>query len=224
MQRSINLLINGLKWPVAVLTLFMLPGATSALGPVFAVLLDFPERTAPFVSGFIMYTLGWWFIFRKRSAGAYLSTLEHELTHALFALLTFHKVTGIKTSWSGKGSMHFQGGGNWLIMVAPYFVPTVSLAVMALMYFMEGGNSHALQVLLGATVCYHATSTWNETHRHQTDLQGVGFLFALLFLPAANVLSYGLILSVVVGGWPEGGAYLMAVLSSTWDLAANLIR
>ena len=181
-----------------------------------------PEHVLPFILGFVGYVVGWWLLFRKRSWGSAFSTLEHELTHALFAVLTFHRVKSIKTTWDQGGVMHFEGGGNWLIMIAPYFVPTLSLVVLAVMFFMDGGGPHWLHIGLGATVSYHATSTWRETNREQTDLQEVGFLFAFLFLPAANVLSYGLIFAVVVGGWHTGSGYLSAAYSSALALASRL--
>ena len=118
--------------------------------------------------------------------------------------------------------MHFEGGGNWLITIAPYFVPTLSLVVLAVMFFLDGGGPRWLHIGLGASVSYHATSTWRETHREQTDLKEVGFLFAFLFLPAANILGYGLILAVVVGGWPEGGEYLREACNSALVLTSTL--
>jgi len=222
MQRWINGLINGLKWPVAVAALLFLPGALTSMRPTLDTFLGVPERVLPFIFGFGVYLLAWRLWFKKHIWGSAFSTLEHELTHALFAVLTFHRVTSIKTTWRQGGAMHYEGGGNWLITIAPYFVPTLSLVVMAVMFFLDGGGPRWLHIGLGATVSYHATSTWIETHREQTDLQEVGFLFAFLFLPAANVLSYGLIFAVVVGGWPAGSGYLSAAYSSALALASSL--
>ena len=118
--------------------------------------------------------------------------------------------------------MHYEGGGNWLITIAPYFVPTLSLVVMAVMFFLDDGGPLWLHVGLGATVSYHATSTWQETHREQTDLQKVGFLFAFLFLPTANAISYGLIFAIVFGGWAAGIEYLSAACSSALALTGAL--
>ncbi|MDE0896383.1 MAG: M50 family metallopeptidase, partial [Planctomycetota bacterium] len=190
--------------------------------PALTILTEAPEHALPFILGFAGYVLGWWLLFRRRGWGSALSTLEHELTHALFALLTFHRVKSIKTTWRQGGAMQFEGGGNWLILIAPYFVPTLSLAVLAVMFILDDGGARWLHIGLGATVSYHATSTWRETHREQTDLQEVGFLFAFLFLPAANVLCYGLILAIVAEGWAAGNAYLSATSSSALALAGRL--
>ncbi len=114
--------------------------------------------------------------------------------------------------------MHFRGSGNWLITIAPYFFPTLSCLILGALFFLGDEAGRWLHIVLGATVSYHATSTWRETHREQTDLKEVGFTFAFLFLPAANVLSYGLILAVVLGGWSKGIAYM----GSAWQQAVGL--
>lgn len=48
--------------------------------------------------------------------------IAHELTHSFFAVLTFHKVKHIRIEEDNSGgSMGFEGEGNWLIIIAPYF-------------------------------------------------------------------------------------------------------
>ena len=49
-------------------------------------------------------------------------------------------------------------------------------------------------------VSWTTTSTYRETHREQVDLKRVGWVFAFAFLPAANVLSYGILLAFAAGG------------------------
>ena len=53
--------------------------------------------------------------------------------------------------------------------------------------------------ILGVTVAYHALSTWSETHRHQTDLREVGWVFCVPFLIAANAFVFGLLISYACG-------------------------
>jgi hypothetical protein len=53
--------------------------------------------------------------------------------------------------------------------------------------------------VLGVTVAYHALSTWTETHRHQSDLREVGWLFCVPFLLTANAFVFGLLLSYACG-------------------------
>jgi len=223
MQKVLDGVVNAVKWPAALAAVLFLPGSVTTMGPLLDRLTEMPGRAVPFVMGFLGYAAGWWLAFRKRAWGSAFSTLEHELTHALFAVLTFHRVTSIKTTWQQGGAVRIEGGGNWLIAVAPYFFQTLTFVVLVFMFFMEGGGPGWLNIALGATVCYHATSTWRETHREQTDLKEVGFLFAFFFLPAVNVLSYGFILAFVLGGWPEGQGYLGETWRSTLELSTQLL-
>jgi len=223
MQKLLNRVINTLKWPVAIAFLLMLPGSVVAVFDLLGRFLSFPSGTTPFILGLFAYGFGWWLFFRRRIWGSSLSTLEHELTHALFALLTFHRVKSIKTTWRSGGAMQFEGGGNWLITIAPYFVPTLSLFVLIVQCLVDPGGSELASIGLGATVSYHVTSTWRETHREQTDLKETGFLFAWLFLPTANLLGHGFILSFVLGGWSGGCDFLWSAWADGMSLGGALL-
>jgi hypothetical protein len=69
-----------------------------------------------------------------------MEVLAHELTHAFFALITFHKVKGIKINQDDTGgTMSFEGEGNWLIIIGPYFFPLYCLFSMffIVLYYSE---------------------------------------------------------------------------------------
>jgi len=126
--------------------------------------------------------------------------LEHELTHALFAIVTFHKVTGLRATWRSGGHMTYQGAGNWLITVAPYFFPTICLFILAASVLLPDSFHTPVGGLMGVAIGYHVTSTYRETHAGQSDLKKAGWPFCLLFLPTANIISYGILLSFCHGG------------------------
>ncbi len=180
--------------------LLVLPGAAWALFDTATGLLADPTPVWPLMSGLVGYTIAWHFLFRRRWVGSAFSTLEHEITHSVFALLTFHPVTGMKTTWNQGGHMTFRGDGNWLIFIAPYFFPTLSVLVCLVRVFLAEDQMMWTNTILGATIAYHALSTWKETHLGQSDIQRVGVGFSFLFLPGANVLSYGLLLGAAVDG------------------------
>jgi hypothetical protein len=156
--------------------------------------------------------------------GSLLSTLEHELTHALFALATFRTVTGLTTSWKSGGHVTFEGRANWLILTAPYFFPTVSVAVMALAMVTASQFHDTMGAVLGATVAYHVTSTWRETHPGQSDLQRVSLPFACLFLPGANLLGYASVIHFTWGGWIECRGFWTDSLERTLHMTSGLVQ
>lgn len=195
--------LQWLKWPVACAALFVLPGTLIASVALVGTIYDaVAERSAPFwffLIGFVGYTLLWLRVLR-RSRNSYLATLEHELTHALFAWATLHPVTSIRATARKGGSMSYRGKGNWLITISPYFFPTASLVLAVVFLFLPDTARTWFHPLLGIAMAYHLWSTLRETHSGQTDIQRVGFPFAVIFLPTANLLTHGIVLLAAFAG------------------------
>ena len=195
---TIDRLINALKWPAAILSLLMIP----AMGKVFLqqvmVLADMDY--ALFWGGVLLYVLCHHFLFSKRIWGSFLPTLEHELTHTIFAWITLHRVRGFHASWSKGGHVSYVGGvGNWLITIAPYFFPTFPLLCLLVGEFWPQFFVGRFDLVMGIFIGFQISSTLRETHAKQTDLQKVGFPFAVAILPALNFLSIGWLLAAVAG-------------------------
>lgn len=123
-------------------------------------------------------------------------TFEHELTHILFALLTFHPVSGMSINDYGGGNMTFRGKGNWLIALAPYFFPLASAAMMFLTVAygrVTGLLPDWLLIGLGLAFGYDVCAFAEQIHPRQTDFKVAGYWFSLCFLPSAILLSFGTI-------------------------------
>ncbi len=209
-------LLTLLKWPSALFSLFLLPGSLMALFPLARTIWGDLNLITPFLWGFAAYTLAWYLLLRRPIMGSAFSTLEHELTHALFALLSGHRVRGIRITWNSGGEMTSVGGYNWLIYIAPYFFPTFSVLFMLLLALLSLGTT--TRFLFGATTAYHLLSTIKETHLGQTDLKRAGYLFSLLFLPTANLLAYTTLFAFAYGGWSQAVHYLNNALHSSMGL------
>lgn len=211
-----------IKWPVAAASIIILPFSLVELRDSQIIDEVFSYNLAILV-GFAIYFVLWLVYFSKPSAGSFFSTFEHELTHAVFAWITFKRVTGLIATWNEGGSCRVEGGQNWLIFIAPYFFPTLMLVPIALSFVVKREYFESVEILLGAVMAYHMTSTYVETHRGQTDLQETSFLFAFLFLPAANVMIYGAALIYFVRGANDASDYVFDCWFSAWDWFARLI-
>ena len=129
------------------------------------------------------------------------------MTHALFAWISFVPVydlwtsdgSGVTGGRTSVGSVRL-GGDNWLIGVSPYFFPTASAFLLAATWLLAETPSKTASVLLGASAAWCVVSTWHETHGGQSDLKTAGKFFSTVFLPGANILSYGLLIASEVGG------------------------
>ena len=191
-------LINIFKWPIAVLTLLTLPAAILGFGN--CVVGAFDESMTFFWVGFGCYVALWYSIFCKRIWGSWLSTLEHEFTHAIFAWLTFHRVTDFHTSWSKGGHIKYVGGeGNWLITISPYFFPLASLLFLTTYLVYPHLFQGYFHLVMGVVIGFQACSSWREVHRNQPDLKTVGWPFVFCFLPTSNLLVYSWFLGVLQG-------------------------
>jgi hypothetical protein len=221
--QAIDRLLAWLKWPVAVASLVFLPGLIYSLFFVLRAIYRAPDRCAAFLIGAVTYAVFWLLFIRARRSLGFIATLEHELTHALFAWATFHRVVAFRASLRGGGHIRYLGRGNWLIAVAPYFFPTLSLLVIAVLSWLPGRHLVGGGFVLGVTVAYHALSTWSETHRHQSDLREAGMLFCALFLTAANTLVLGLLLSYACGFRSLTG-HLDHVGGPTWAFFRWLVK
>ena len=197
LARLLDRLLAVLKWPIAIVALILAPGLVYALSFVVRDIASRPGTCVPFLAGAGAYSLAWFALGNRRTG--FWATLEHELTHALFAWATFHRVVGFRATMRGGGHIRYLGRGNWLIAIAPYFFPTLSLLAIAVLTWAPGHHLVLGGAVLGVTIAYHALSTWSETHRHQTDLREVGWLFCLPFLVAANAFVFGLLLSYACG-------------------------
>jgi len=194
----LNRTIDILKYPVALVAVLLTFELFHVLYEVLEYVYVHLEFYKDFFMGMLAYMVSWVLIFRKIS-GKWFFVIEHEFTHTLFALLTFHRINAFVATSKGGGFINFSGvaNGNWLILIAPYFFPTFSMIIILLIYFSEVQHYPILMILLGYTFLYHIHSTIEETSHKQSDLQRVGLWFSWSFLPAANLLAIIGILSAI---------------------------
>jgi len=197
MHQFLNNLINLLKWPVAILSVLLFIPVSYRLWKVLDYIYHHIDAYSLLFYGIVAYFVLWNLWFKHSVMMQWFSTLEHELTHATFAILSLNRVTGLNATGREGGVTHYQGYGNWIITLAPYFVPTVSLVVLLFLSLAKPTYYSVLFFIMGLSIAYHLQSTWQETHRAQTDLQKSGWLFVWLFLPTANLLMMLIILTAL---------------------------
>jgi hypothetical protein len=206
------------------LTLFILPflaiGFSISLWQVLTQTAWQIEKLGIFAAGFAAFTL-FWLIFRKQLQ--FFFTLEHELTHLLMGLLFFKKPRSLTVSEHAGGAVELYGS-NFLISLAPYFLPTVSLFLIPLGFVVTPTAEKVLLGVLGASVAFHVFSTFAELHWGQTDLQKTGWIFSFLFLPVAILIFYGSILAFVGGGLGKFGMFWLNGFYESWHSTETIFK
>ena len=220
----INWFLMLIKWPLAVLMIAMILPAIQTIEQVISQGVDshvFLWFALPFIVTSVL------FFMLPFLGGSFLAIMEHELTHMLFAILTGHKPVDLEVNQNKGGYLSFQGEGNWLIALAPYFFPTFAFVVMlaSLVYMGMDKPLPDLYWAVFGTMCgYHLASTILEIHPAQTDFKMAGYVFTIAFLPGINLIVYGLLLAYACAGWSGIPSFLSLLMHYTVEFINKLIQ
>jgi hypothetical protein len=221
-HRGYAAILGLLKWPIALTSLIYLPAIVDAfLSTVVSSLASENRALDAFFFGVLSYLLLWILLIR-RSRLTFLSTLEHEITHCLFAWLTLNKVTGLRVTLKDGGHMTYEGTPNWLIQTSPYFFPTISFLLLIPVFWFGSPLRESLLFLLGVSTGYHIVSTYQETHSQQGDFRDAGFIFVLCFLPGANIFLYLVLLNSMMEFRFSVGPTIASVYHSKWAPSVSI--
>lgn len=194
-----------LKFVVAILCLAGIAGYGRAFLNAAHTNLNDPPTLAAFAAGGIIYFLLWAMFLSKR--GSFWSVIEHEMTHALFALLFFKKVHSFSAKRRRGGNVVIEGD-NFIIALAPYFFPLLSIAIVVIKPSILNQYQWILQGLIGFTLMFHLVHLATEFHPSQPDLQRSGMVFSFIVVLFFNLLFVGLCITALRGGWADMGNYL----------------
>lgn len=200
-KNPIDTFLLWIKWPVAImLCLFLIPAFRTFLGFCSQYLDSY------YIFHFIIPMAAFCILFFAAAnlQNSFLAIAEHELTHALFALLTLHKVVGMEVEQDRGGHVQLSGKGNWLIVLAPYFFPTFAVMILLVGVVYSSFGQPWPSFLLpsfGLMVGYHICTVITQIHPKQTDFKEAGHLFSLMFLPGANVVLIGLLFAIAFKQW-----------------------
>lgn len=215
LHNSIDMVLSFIKWPLALaLCIFFVPAFNT-----------FVKFSSEYLNNYYIFhfliPMGAFCIFFFIAANlqnSMLAIAEHELTHALFALLTFHKITGMEIEQDKGGHVQLIGRGNWLIVLAPYFFPTFAVIMLLIgaVYSAFGEPWPAfLLPSYGAMIGYHICAIITQIHPKQTDFNEAGYLFTFLFLPGANLIFFGLLFAIAFKQWEGIPLYFKYLWYST---------
>lgn len=151
------------------------------------------------------------------SGDSYISIFKHELTHNLFAILTFNKPTGFTVKRDEGGFFEYTGKGNFLITLSPYFFPTVS-SFFILIYLLNPSTERMYFALLGFVAGFDLSSIIRDFHPSQTDLKENGYIFSLIFSMLGLAFFWGILISFVIGGWELTWLFIQSGLTFLFEL------
>lgn len=181
-----------------------------------------PNLFLAFGIGGLLYALLWMFVFSKR--GKFWSVVEHEMTHALFALMFFKKVHSFTANRGTGGSVEIEGD-NFMIALAPYFFPLLTIVIMIIKPSVPNTYQWIFNLMMGFTLMFHLLHLMMEFNPSQPDVRKSGMLFSMVVVAFFNLFFVGLsIASLGSGGWTDIVTYLefgfresTGVVLAFWD-------
>ena len=212
MKDAVNTALGLVKWPLALCSAAALPWLLLASWRALVPAMVW-EAWPVWAAGAAGAAAGGFF-WTRTSVGRFLSTMEHELVHVLFAWLTFHRVQGLRAGADGNGVATFEGPGNWLIFLTPYFTPLLWLAC-CVGVAAAGLSPTTAQLVLAALLGGEMASSAREIHPAQTDFKAAHRLFSALFLPTALLCVFGACWAYVAHGSPSAASHHLIYLAST---------
>ena len=193
-----------LKLFISIISIILTYGYSITLYQYASIDFSVP-RVQYFYMGMLAF-IPFWFFWLKHNT--FYSTFEHEWTHLIVGLLFLKKpayfnVTGDKGGETGLYGM------NFVILLAPYFLPTFTIFLIPLYIIISEKYLLYYFALLGFVTSYHILSTVDEFGYYQPDIYTSGKIFSTIFLIFSNLLVYGFILMFVNGGFSLGGDFLI---------------
>ena len=178
------------------LALALSVGYGVALVEVAAPLAHTP--THPLLLGMGVYAI--LFLVWIRKLRGFWQTFVHELTHTLFALLFFQRIEGFKATAGGGGEVQHsrRWGGNFVISLAPYFFPTLTVVPLILLFLVTPPVRPYVVGAVGFTLAYHLIATVRDAHPRQSDLTRHGLLFSYAMIVLLNLICLGLVLTLTL--------------------------
>lgn len=176
----------------------------AALGFAYHHLVNTRLLTA-FIVGCVFYTILWIFVFSKREK--FWSVVEHEMTHALFALIFFKKVHSFSASRIEGGKVEIEGE-NFMIALSPYFFPLLTVIIIVIKPSIISQYQWILNGLMGFTLTFHLVHLTREFHPYQPDLRKSGMIFSVAVVLFFNIFFIGLAISSLAGNWLDMKNYM----------------
>ena len=222
MQDAINWFLKIVKYPLALACAFF-------CFPLLQALIHFISATfssylaiyflAPIIGIVVLWSL------IPGLAGSALTIFGHEATHMLAAIITFHTPKGISIEQDKGGSFTYEGKGNSLITIAPYFIPTFPLLWMLMDLFLgQKGNFEPWYIIgFGVVVGFHIAANFTQIHAEQTDFKKAGYIFTMFFSPGANLLVIGYLWGFALKGWSGLGLWHKYITPSCQAFIQNIV-
>ena len=204
-SKRIDRLVEWTKWPAACAAVLSWPLTLYAWGMLLYRSPAYPGYSLMFLVGVIGFALLARTSIARTSFASKFVDLERDLTQSALALAMLHPVVGYGKNQNKGSRVRWLGRGNWLMLAAPYFIPTATILLwlVSLILFQS-----LRSLILGFGISYHLTSVLLQCVEGTSELRRLGRRFCWLFLPPTNLFVAGCVASFAMNGFTQIGDFM----------------
>jgi hypothetical protein len=230
-----------MRFFLGLIALFIIPGSALAFWDALLVIARDKDLWIPLICGLGAGVPLYFIVIKKIPA---ISTFEHELTHALVALLFFRRIHKFIVTSRRGGQVQYSGNfggefGTLLIGLAPYYLPTFTLIAVLVRPLLPAEWFPWFDGFIGATLAFHICSTPEETkqawtkrsfagagdnQKTKSDIGKVGYVLAFLVIAGFGIFLVGLSLQLIGSGYAGTWLFLKQVVLTSCESYAALFR
>jgi hypothetical protein len=223
-----------MKFLIGLVLLLLLPGVTAAFALNVVLLTHVPAITVPLCVGALLGIVVDHFVLRRVPVA---QTFEHELTHAVAALMFFRRITGFVVKKKGGTVSYHEGfGGQFgtdFIGLAPYVFPLFAALSVAGRFFVPDTWFPWYDGWIGFTLGYHIWSSIEEigeawTKKRfvsagtgevtQTDIARRGYIYSAVFIATFTLAIHGIMIALIV----KGTAGVLPWAKEVWSVTSMI--
>jgi hypothetical protein len=229
-----------MKIVLSVLSLILLKGIFIGFFNGAVSLLGNSEIFTPFLIGLAISGVAHYLLIKKLPI---ISTFEHELTHAIVALLFFRKVSNFIVTNGQGGSVSHSGKfggkfGSLNITLAPYFLPTFTFIIVLFRPQIPIEYIMWFDIFISFTFGYHLFSTIDEIKINWTkvsfksaksndltksDIAKSGYIFSFIYILTLTTLIHGIIIWIWLDDYNGIINYFTTIYNSSKTLVTQIV-
>ena len=203
-SKRIVRLVELTKWPVALFALLTIPFTFYAWGKLFYQVQSYPGYSLMFAIGVGLFVILARTTLAQSSFASRIVELERDVTQSLLAFAMLYPVMGYVSNPSKSSRMRWLGRGNWIMLAAPNFVPTATIALWLVSLLLY---QPLRSVVLGFGISYHLTAVVIQCRIGTREIRRLGRKFCWMFMPATNFVVAGLVAAYALNGFGEMGDF-----------------
>lgn len=236
-------LLGRLFKPITIILLLILGPAIYSCGiETFIFLfwnLDFGSLdffAIGFVCYFLLHGAIWYTQGQLQAHLQFIRVLRHELTHSFAAMFLGKPIDEmlIINPVINPGSTSYAKWLNpsylldWLVYLAPYYLPFFTLPLLPLRLVLSSFAGEAIDFLIGLSMAFHYVSAVYELllqrlGQKSGDVRRMGCIFSYVVIILFNLFSLALVKAVLHQHWPDAAAHFSGFLERSRDLYTGII-